>query len=400
MDEDEHENYDSESTARQKKVRVPGHFSDTRFATYSHEVIRKFLHNYEFYYRHLNKEQEDKLDQMDNAPFLFSCAALSDVYEVIGKTSNAVQKSGIPSWEVSSVLKTYINTLEKMSENLNDVKIDSLDKELFPTLSSIVTEVTKKGEYDSCPIFTKKHVVHNTRRSTVAAESNCNEFEHSLSITGKSMHSYIDNFVSNLQKRMNVENDRNKILTTTKKLFDVDEILKYKTSNDIHSYLEEYSSLAKRTGNLDSDLPMKDLLNEYDIFAKRVKDIAQQYIYVPESKKGSRQTSTSKTPPVKIEYPTRYLQTELYKKMLESPSLYKDILNTLHLSLTALNRTSCEAVVEGMGSVMNRHIKQRKSLDSKVVEKETIIRWQGPHPASKDAGELVNGSLDNYCNGR
>lgn len=78
----------------------------------------------------------------------------------------------------------------------------------------------------------------------------------------------------------------------------------------------------------------------------------------------------------------------------DTPALYKDIGNTLHLALTALCRTSCEAVVEGMGSVMNRHIKERKSLDPKVVEKETITRWQGPHPASKDA------SLDNYFNGR
>ncbi len=59
--------------------------------------------------------------------------------------------------------------------------------------------------------------------------------------------------------------------------------------------------------------------------------------------------------------------------MLETPSLYKDTPNTLHLSPTAMCRTSCEAVVEGMENVMNRHSKESKSLDSKTVEKETIL---------------------------
>lgn len=396
MDDERYD--DSESTIRQKKVRAPGHFSDTRFATYSSEVIRKFLHNYEFYYRHLNEEQDDKLDKMDNAPFLFSCAALSDVYEVIGKTSNAVQKPGIPSWEVSSMFTTYVDTLKKMSANLDGVKIDSLNKELFPVLSSVVTKVSEMGEYDSCPIFAKKYVVHSTRRSTAAVESNCNEYEDSLNVTGKSIHAYIDNFVSNLEGRLSVEKDRNKVLALTGKLFDVKEILKYENSNDIQSELEDYSRLAKSTGNLDTNLHVKDLLTEYEVFANRVKDIAPQFLYEPDS--GSKASSCSKVSPVKIEYPTRYLQTDLYKKMLETPTLHEGIPNTLHLSLTALCRTSCEAVVEGMGSVMNRRIKERKSLDPKVVEKETVVRWQGPHPASKDAGELVNASLDNYFNGR
>ena len=118
MDEDFGDDYDDPENVnvgpiQQKTVRSPGHFSDTRFATNSHEVIRKFLHNYEFYYRHMNREQEDNLDNINGAPFLFTTAALSDVYEVIGKTSNAVQKPGMPSWEISSTVDTYIGTLKK-----------------------------------------------------------------------------------------------------------------------------------------------------------------------------------------------------------------------------------------------------------------------------------------------
>ena len=81
----------------------------------------------------MNREQEDNLDNINGAPFLFTTAALSDVYEVIGKTSNAVQKPGMPSWEISSTVDTYIGTLKKMSSNLNGVSLESLDKGLFPT---------------------------------------------------------------------------------------------------------------------------------------------------------------------------------------------------------------------------------------------------------------------------
>lgn len=75
-------------------ARPPGHYSDTRFATYSCD--KKLFHNYKYYYRLMNKEQDDDVDRIDNAPFLFSSAGLSDVYETIGKASNAVQKHDIP----------------------------------------------------------------------------------------------------------------------------------------------------------------------------------------------------------------------------------------------------------------------------------------------------------------
>lgn len=60
-------------------VRAPGHFSETRFATYSANVLETFLHNCPYYYTRLNKEKDGELDNIDNAPFLLSCAGLSDV---------------------------------------------------------------------------------------------------------------------------------------------------------------------------------------------------------------------------------------------------------------------------------------------------------------------------------
>lgn len=62
------------------KARVPGHFSDTRFATYSFVVLDKWLNNYPLYYRLMNKNLDDNLDRINNVSFVFSSGGLRDVY--------------------------------------------------------------------------------------------------------------------------------------------------------------------------------------------------------------------------------------------------------------------------------------------------------------------------------
>ena len=143
------------------------------------------------------------------------------------------------------------------------------------------------------------------------------------------------------------------------KLFDVSQIIKYEKPSDVTESLGKYSTLARTSKNLGPETSFDSLSVEYDTFAKRVKEIAPQFLYDPRSQGQEKEASKS----VKVDYPPRYLQTELYTKILETPALNKDIPNALHLSLTAMCRTSCEAVVEGMGSVMKRHLKNRKSLD-------------------------------------
>lgn len=65
-----------------------------------------------------------------------------------------------------------------------------------------------------------------------------------------------------------------------------------------------------------------------------------------------------------------YDQLDLYYKLLETPNLYKDIGNILHISLTGLCRTHCETVVEGMGSVLTMHSERRTRLNHQTIESE------------------------------
>lgn len=327
---------------------------------------------------------------------MFTCAGLNDIYEVLGKFSNAVQKPNIPPWEVSSIVETYTNALEKMSDNITPSRIstDSLNKSLFPTFSDVVNQVSERGEFENCPILHKKIAVHSTRRRNHAEEFNCEEYSEALQVASKTLHSFSSNLVANLKLRFSNEQEKHNILHRAGNIFDVKKILKRENIDDVKSDLNEYVKMAKSSGNLDSEVSIKDIVQEYKTFAERVKEIAPQYLYVHKEKEKPNK------PDVQIEYPERYLQQELYSKLLETPQLYKDIGNVLHLSLTAMCRTHCEAVVEGMGSVITHEMRERGRLDFKTIEREALIRWQGPHPSTKSSTELIKNSLDLHFRGR
>ena len=171
---------------------------------------------------------------------------------------------------------------------------------------------------------------------------------------------------------MTNEKEKNEILYDTNKLFDVSKIVKQEdldSSGSVAQSLEKCSDLAKLKGNLSPSDDFEDLKDEYEVFAERVKDLAPEYLYKEET---AKKVSS--------------------KRMLESPPLYKDIGNVLHLALTALCRTHCEAVVEGMGSFLCSHSQHRKSLNVSTVDRETIIRWQGPHPG-KGVTKLIEARI-------
>jgi len=85
--------------------------------------------------------------------------------------------------------------------------------------------------------------------------------------------------------------------------------------------------------------------------------------------------------------------------MLSREKHYKEIPNVLHLGLTEMCRTGCEAVVEGMGSVTKLHNELRPNLDVGHLEAETIIRWQGPSP-TQGSEPFIERALDLHFDGR
>lgn len=394
IDEEDEEDFYQE--IEKVKVRVPGHFSETRFATYSAVVIEKWLNNYPLYYRIMNREQKDDLDRIDNAPFVFTCGGLYDAYTVVGSMSNAAQKPNIPCWEIDTIIQTHLKILEEMADILDPskIKVTSISNStVLPTLAAMTKEVVEKHEYKNCPLLTKVHYVRSTRSTKSVEASHCEEVEEALKTSAKSVRSLIKNFTDNFKDRMSKERKKNEVLSDVGSLFDVSKIIKLDSVEPVRKHLERYSDLAKLTNNLTDEVTVDDLLKEYEIFVKRVKEIAPNFLHKSKEKKVSNTTK------IKIAYPTRYDQIDLYKKILETPVLYKDTGNILHLALTGLTRTHCEAVVEGMGSVLGLNNEKRTTLNTNSVQSETCIRWQGPHPG-KGATKLIEESLDRHFSGR
>lgn len=81
---------------------------------------------------------------LDNASFLFACAGLNYVFEVL--------------WEVSRIVETYTNALEKMSDSITAsmISTDSLNESPFRTFSDVVNQVFERGKFENCAILHNK----------------------------------------------------------------------------------------------------------------------------------------------------------------------------------------------------------------------------------------------------
>lgn len=159
-----------------------------------------------------------------------------------------------------------------MADNINspNLKIEAIDKNLFPCLSNITKKVSETGEFESCPILSKKHTVHDTRGDFQTPYSSCKNYEGSLKVSAKPLHSFVSKFVSSMEFRFDKEKGVNGVLINAGNLFDVRKIVDYKNSDEIERDLIEFADLAKSSGNLDFQVTdNNELLSEYEIFANR-----------------------------------------------------------------------------------------------------------------------------------
>lgn len=371
-------------------VRTPLLFSETRFATYSYRVLKSFLHNFKYYYVLMNNRKDDDLDRINNSSFLFTLAGLIDIFNVISAFSLTCQKPRTTPFELLESKECFVKMITEMEKELctSSKEINETIKSsvYFPTLAAVFSEVSDTSCFRGCSILIKTHVATSTRSHSQSTEANLEDHTLALLNCSKKLSKYLDAFLSQFVTRMNKEDERSPILKHIN-AFDVNAILKFDVQENIPvipsevlQSLNYYANLARRTSNLSLDINDLTLEKEYQIFVKRVKEEAPRFVA----------TSPS----------SRYRQLELFEAMLNQKRLYSGIPNILHLLATVVCRNKCEAVVEGMGSVVKYNSALRGSLDYNRLEKETKIRWQGPHPASSDATRLIQLALDNHFTGR
>lgn len=127
--------------------------------------------------------------------------------------------------------------------------------------------------------ITHSIVIHSSRRSANATESLCDTYKDALKVASKNLHSFTSELVSSLKGRVETERSVNSILITAGNLFDVSKIVQYEKDDfcNIKDDFETYVKLAKESGNLDIEISVDDLVEEYDIFTSRIKEIAPQF---------------------------------------------------------------------------------------------------------------------------
>lgn len=131
--------------------------------------------------------------------------------------------------------------------------------------------------------------------------------------------------------------------------------------------------MACTAGYLDSDVNFEKLEQDYQKFARIVKE-----------KYDCLDTSIKEVP--------WKAENNVYMNMVNNKSEVPEI---IHLLLSAMVRSQCEAVTESMGSIMKNNWKGRTELHAKTQAKELFLHWNGP-PASQHSIKLVESGLDLY----
>ena len=81
-------------------------------------------------------------------------------------------------------------------------------------------EVNESCEYKGWPILSKQHSVRSTRAQSSQSEFTSTEYLQGLQSASKSIHLLTNKFTENFETRLNVESERNPILSQVDALFD------------------------------------------------------------------------------------------------------------------------------------------------------------------------------------
>lgn len=95
--------------------RTPRPFSKTRWASYAVQVYNGFRQNYARIYDFYNDSGSDKLDTINNVPFIVQFTALNDIFSQSSAFSKTLQLNDLFSWEKDKVVAKFLNTLDNMA---------------------------------------------------------------------------------------------------------------------------------------------------------------------------------------------------------------------------------------------------------------------------------------------
>ena len=102
------------------------------------------------------------------------------------------------------------------------------------------------------------------------------------------------------------------------------------------------------------------------------------------------------------DYPWSNTVTEIGKWLkIYTPSFFRGCETIIHFSLCCFVKSPLEAVVESVGSVINRHgYGQRSQLTAEHLSEEIMVAFNGPPKFSSASYSLIRESLYQYFKGK
>ena len=324
------------------------------FAAYGNKFLNNYIKNISIYIRQLKIAQIDNNhDEKQRNKFkawlkkitvkhVTIAVGLLDYYHELAKAQHGASKVNLLPWEFYDRVSQLAARLELMSKSINDKVWKNLTSHMDNLKLGIINNV---------------HI--GTELPTVLRS---NELDNDPSVHVKGAIETLQNITKLMSEQLRKDIGEPSLITDMRQAFS-----QWSESHFIK--LIEKSKQANR------DYGTADLLiKEYKILKDNVKD-----------------------------YPWTNTITEAGKwlKICTTPSFFRGCETMIHFSLCCFVKSPLEAVVESVGSIINRHgYGQRSRLTAEHLSEEIMVAFNGPPKFSSASYSLIRESLYQYFKGK
>lgn len=343
-------------------------FSTTRFAAYSARVFKAFVLDLKPIIIALEKRAEQKQANKDDAAAAQSLlnnllslktmadlAGIADIYEELGKLSQALQKVNSFLWEKVDSVKKTIDQLTEMKNTLKETKSsDSPPQDKWPLLSNMWPKLLKNEFLPGTPINPQPKVRYVTRNASFNQENALP----GLTDARRDIQDYLETLIANLEQRLLSDNDEQQLAENVRTL-------------------TSYTDLANLANSVGKELFVTRVLDQRSFWD------ACSYIVNLEVEERTI-TQQAKTflhrlyPMIKSKSESHLSDKLIIQEFCQDQAMYDGIPDYMHCILSACIKGAIESVVESMGSKLEHHNRPERQISPETVNQAVFVAWNGP----------------------
>ena len=334
------------------KFYSPVLMSDLKFAAYGHKFLNTYIKNLPIYIRRLNISQLDVNHNDEQKQVFLSwlkkisvfmvtmSAGLLDYYHLLAKSQHGASTVNKLPWEYYDCVNSLIDSLKEMSTDVTCWKI--LNKYLHDL---------KEGVIDGVPIRCELPVI--TRRSSAQVDP-CIEVENAIT-----------------------------------ELLKVASLMCYELEGIVEPDIIKHMRNAFQNWEETGLMSLIDLSKEApDRNYGNTTDLVNQYREL-------------KTRIEKHTWSNGTTEAQRWLVICRNPGFYSGLEDIIHFALCCFVKSPLEAVVETVGSVINRHgHDSRGRLKADGLSQEVAVAYNGPRKFTREAKAICKSALSSHFTGK